>query len=219
MRYFDDGDLAAAKRGFDNGHLAAAKLGGCTSGMVGKEQQPGARVTVPGDYEELNVLGRPTGRVIIAAEDEELPASPRGFTWRPLSEHSIDGLRARASKFRRMAATARTQSVLESLQKVAERLEGLADRREQEQQESPRQELAQQELPQPERSYKANLGQAARTWDRQREPADGGRLRRRALRRQRHQQGPECNESRRNRRRDKHLSHDPASCMTVAGRY
>jgi len=46
------------------------------------EHPPGARVPATGHYEELNVFGSPTGRIAHAAEGEELPASPRGFTWR-----------------------------------------------------------------------------------------------------------------------------------------
>jgi hypothetical protein len=33
-------------------------------------------------YEELNVLGTPTGKVAHVGEGEALPGSPRGFSWR-----------------------------------------------------------------------------------------------------------------------------------------
>ena len=40
------------------------------------------RQTATGAYEELNVLGTPTGMVHRAHEGEPLPRAPRGFTWR-----------------------------------------------------------------------------------------------------------------------------------------
>jgi hypothetical protein len=100
--------------------------------MALPDQQPGERPASPGIYEELNVFGTPTGRLVLAATDGELPDVPRGFTWRPLSERSLAEVRARAEEFRRMAETARTQAVGDSLRKLAERLDALADRRERE---------------------------------------------------------------------------------------
>jgi hypothetical protein len=98
--------------------------------MAFTEYQPGDRPPGPGEYEELNVFGSPTGRIAAVAKDEELPAAPRGFTWRPLAEQSIDELRVRAAEYRRMARTATTASVRDSLHKVAERFDSLANRRE-----------------------------------------------------------------------------------------
>lgn len=98
--------------------------------MVYTEYLPGDRAPGSGEYEELNVFGTPTGRVAAVAKDEELPAAPRGFTWRPLAEHSIDELRARAAEDRRMAGTATTASVRDSLRKLGERFDALANRRE-----------------------------------------------------------------------------------------
>ena len=97
--------------------------------MTFTEFQPGDRAPGSGEYEELNVFGSPTGRVAAVVKDEELPTAPRGFTWRPLAELSIDELRARAADYRRMAGTATVASVRASLHRVAERLDSLADRR------------------------------------------------------------------------------------------
>jgi hypothetical protein len=46
------------------------------------EYPPGARAPSAGTYEQRNVLGTPTGVRITVAQDEVLPAAPRGFTWR-----------------------------------------------------------------------------------------------------------------------------------------
>jgi hypothetical protein len=105
--------------------------------MEPREHWPGERAEVPGAYEELDVLGTPTGRIVLAAQDEELPAAPRGFSWRPLSEQSAAEIRARAEEYRRMAESARTLPVRESLRKLAERLDAIADRREQEERGKP----------------------------------------------------------------------------------
>src|SRR5581483_10938927 len=61
-------------------------------------------------------FGTPTGKAAIMAKGESLPHAPRGFTWRPLSERSPADLRAGAAGYRRMAGTARTATVAESLQ-------------------------------------------------------------------------------------------------------
>jgi len=94
--------------------------------------QPGDRAPNSGGYQELNVFGSPTGRVVLVAEGDKLPRAPRGFTWRSLSERSVAELRAQAAEYRRMAGTARTAAVMRGLNKVADRLEALADRRERE---------------------------------------------------------------------------------------
>ena len=36
-------------------------------------------------YELCNVFGTPTGRRIMLAEGEPLPATPNGWSWRPLT--------------------------------------------------------------------------------------------------------------------------------------
>lgn len=84
-----------------------------------------------GVYEELNVLGTPTGSVIVMMRGETFPITPRNFTWRPLSGLSVGELRERASRYRAMAGTASTGHVMQSLLKLAERFDGLADDREQ----------------------------------------------------------------------------------------
>jgi hypothetical protein len=94
------------------------------------EHQPGEPAPCSGAYEELNVFGTATGRVAVVAKDEALPSAARGFSWRPLSERSSAELRARAAEYRRMAATARTETVMESLRQLAERFDALADQRE-----------------------------------------------------------------------------------------
>lgn len=46
------------------------------------EVQPGEFTTVSGTYEEVDVLGKPTGNRVAIREGERLPRSPRGFGWR-----------------------------------------------------------------------------------------------------------------------------------------
>jgi hypothetical protein len=48
--------------------------------MERHEHQPGEPASRAGRYDELNVFGTPTGKV--AHVGEELPNSPRGFSWR-----------------------------------------------------------------------------------------------------------------------------------------
>lgn len=100
--------------------------------MTFSEHQPCEPAPSGGVYEELNVFGRPSGRVAVVAKDEEFPAAARGFTWRALAEHSVAELRARATEYRRMAQTARTATVMESLHKLAKRFDALAEQRERE---------------------------------------------------------------------------------------
>ena len=52
--------------------------------------------------------------------------------WRPLSEQSVDELLARAEKCRRMAETASTREVMDSLHRLADRFEAKAAERLQE---------------------------------------------------------------------------------------
>jgi hypothetical protein len=93
--------------------------------------QAGTPAPYAGVYEELNVFGRPSGRVTVMDSGEAFPATPRGFTWRPLAEQSIPELRARAAQYRQMADSARTAIVADSLRKLADRFDRLADQREQ----------------------------------------------------------------------------------------
>jgi hypothetical protein len=80
----------------------------------------------------LNVLGSPSGRVVLAAKGSGRPIAPRGFTWRTLAERSATELRAKAAEYRRMAGTARTVIVMRGLYKIADRFEALAEQRERE---------------------------------------------------------------------------------------
>jgi hypothetical protein len=105
--------------------------------MVPRDQPPNERRASPDIYEELGACGAPTGRLVLAAKGDGLPDLPRGFSWRPLSERSQAEVRARAEEFRRMADTATTQTVRDSLRKLAERLESLAARREREERGDP----------------------------------------------------------------------------------
>ncbi len=100
--------------------------------MTIDEHQPGGRAPRFGQYQEVNVLGVPTGKVALMMEGDEFPAAPRGFGWRLLSERSAAELRAQAAEYRRMAETARTTDVRTRLNKIAERLDALAERRERE---------------------------------------------------------------------------------------
>jgi hypothetical protein len=50
--------------------------------MEPHEHQPDEPASRAGRYDELNVFGTPTGRVSHVGEGEELPKSPRGFSWR-----------------------------------------------------------------------------------------------------------------------------------------
>jgi hypothetical protein len=50
--------------------------------------------------------------------------------WIPLSQRSVAELRAQAHEYRRMAESARTMVVFESLLRLADRFDALADRRE-----------------------------------------------------------------------------------------
>ncbi len=47
-----------------------------------QEIPPGGSAAAEGTYEEVDVLGRPTGRQITVRAGDRLPHSPRGFGWR-----------------------------------------------------------------------------------------------------------------------------------------
>jgi hypothetical protein len=98
------------------------------------EHDPGTPAPVTGQYEELNVLGAPTGVVIDAQQGVPLPSLPRGFTWRLTSRQgvadmSVAELLAKAAEYRRMAATASTVEVRDALFRLAERFETIAQER------------------------------------------------------------------------------------------
>ena len=98
--------------------------------MALSEHQPGERAPGPGEYEDLNVFGTPTGRISVVEKDEGLPAAARGFSWRPLGDRPVAEIRASAAEYRLMAGTARTAGVRDSLRRLAERFDSLADQRE-----------------------------------------------------------------------------------------
>lgn len=100
--------------------------------MTSDDHRPGERAPSAGLYRELNVFGSPTGKMALMTEGNQLPDSPRGFTWRRLSEQSATELRAQAVEYRRMAATATTADVATSLRRIADRFDALAERRERE---------------------------------------------------------------------------------------
>ncbi len=86
---------------------------------------------------QLNVFGSATGRVALVMEDEELPAAPRGFSWRALPERSSAELRGRAAEYRRMGEAPATVPVADKLRSLAERFDALADQREREERGQP----------------------------------------------------------------------------------
>ena len=49
---------------------------------VAREYPPGTAAPSGGIYEQRSVLGTPTGVRITVGRGQELPAAPRGFTWR-----------------------------------------------------------------------------------------------------------------------------------------
>jgi hypothetical protein len=97
--------------------------------MNRNESRPGEPAPGPDLYEELNVFGSPTGKVVVMVRGETFPVAPHGFTWRALSELSVSELRAKARLHRAMAATAATDAVMVSLLKLAARFDALADQR------------------------------------------------------------------------------------------
>jgi hypothetical protein len=75
----------------------------------------------------------PTGSIVFVTTDEELPSSPRRFSWgQSLADRAPAELRARAEEFRRMAATATTMPVITGLYQIADRYDAAADQRERE---------------------------------------------------------------------------------------
>src|SRR5262249_50754308 len=105
--------------------------------MIAKQNvcAPGTAAPVSGRYEELNVLGAASGVVIEVAEGDVLPKLPRGCTWRQaprprVAEMTTADLLVRAAEYRRMAATATTLEVRQSLLGLAQRFEDAARKRE-----------------------------------------------------------------------------------------
>jgi hypothetical protein len=100
--------------------------------MSNNEFLPGELAPQTNVYEELNVFGSRTGKIALLEKGVALPSAPRGFRWRPLAELSVAELRARAAECRRMAATATTVEARDSLLRLADRYDALADKRERE---------------------------------------------------------------------------------------
>ena len=103
-------------------------------GMVHDEQLPGEPARYAGQYEELNVLGVPTGVIRKVAKGDLLPTLPRGFTWRyvshqRLSQMTIADLLEKAAEYRRMATTATTLDVRDALLRLAKRFADAAQER------------------------------------------------------------------------------------------
>jgi hypothetical protein len=70
-----------------------------------REYPPGAQAPSGGIYEQCNVLGSSTGVRITLAPGQNLPAAPRGFTWRVVepppeagASHREIGLAARSAE-------------------------------------------------------------------------------------------------------------------------
>jgi hypothetical protein len=100
--------------------------------MAPRAYQPSKPAPMAGEYQELNALGAPTGRMALMAQGDQLPPAPRGFSWRPLSQRTAAELRSEAAQYRSMAATATTTAVKVSLENIADKLEALAEQRERE---------------------------------------------------------------------------------------
>jgi hypothetical protein len=102
--------------------------------MYENELKPGTPAPASGSYEEVNVLGSPTGFVVEVRRDNALPALPRGFTWRliarpRISDMAVADLLKKAAEFGRMAATASTVETRNALLRIAQRFADLAEER------------------------------------------------------------------------------------------
>jgi hypothetical protein len=50
------------------------------------EHQPGTHAPITGYFEELNIFGSPTGKVVHVQAGERLPHAPLRFSWRHIIE-------------------------------------------------------------------------------------------------------------------------------------
>ena len=103
--------------------------------MAEHTHEPGIPAPNTGRYEELNVLGSPTGLAIEVREGQLLPRLPRGCAWRlvarqTIAEMSVAVLRARAAEYQRMATTATTVETRDGLLRIAKRFLDIASKRE-----------------------------------------------------------------------------------------
>jgi hypothetical protein len=94
--------------------------------MISADYPPGTRAPSTASYEELNVLGARTGKVIVAQEGNDLPSAPRGFTWRPQLQRLATELRDLAQQIRRVAATATALDRRDSLLRLSRKIVALA---------------------------------------------------------------------------------------------
>ena len=90
------------------------------------EHLPGDAAPTTGGYEELNVFGTRTGKLILVTEGDALPRAPRGFTWRPLDQRSASELQQAVVEYRRLAATATTADIRDALLRLAVEFDALA---------------------------------------------------------------------------------------------
>ncbi|HLJ06328.1 MAG TPA: hypothetical protein VKT26_08650 [Acetobacteraceae bacterium] len=67
------------------------------AGMFDNEVRPGERAPATGSYEELNVFGVRTGKVLHIRTGEALPAAPRGFSWRLAQRSASSGAGRRSA--------------------------------------------------------------------------------------------------------------------------
>jgi hypothetical protein len=99
--------------------------------MASSGYQPKGPAPIAGGYRDLNAIGARTGKMALMSEGDRPPPDP-GRSTQPLSQRSSAELRAEAARYRRMAAETTTTSVRESFERIADRLEALAARRERE---------------------------------------------------------------------------------------
>jgi hypothetical protein len=72
-----------------------------------REYPPGAPAPFDGTFEQCTVLGSVTGVRVTLASGANLPASPRGFTWRVIEPRIRTGVSQNAGA--RVARTAETE--------------------------------------------------------------------------------------------------------------
>lgn len=94
--------------------------------MINLEYKPGGPAPVTGYYAEMNLFGSPTENTIFVEQGDDLPPGPRGYTWRPVRTLPASELRARAAKYRSMAATASAAEVRDALLRLSTRYGELA---------------------------------------------------------------------------------------------
>jgi hypothetical protein len=99
-------------------------------GVTQHELLPAPRLQNEANMRNSTYLAVQRGRVAAMNKDAFLPASPRGFRWRPLAERSIAELRESAKNYSLMAETARMLEVAANLRNLAAEFDEIADQRE-----------------------------------------------------------------------------------------